>query len=120
MKPLQRALFFSLFSSLYSSSSAFSFSFTSTPTQCSDVTVEWDGGQAPFTLLLVPVGHVDPETRVIIQEDVSSGNSVTFTLNYPAQSQFVAVLNDATGIGAGGEFFLCSYFAPNSPETVVF
>lgn len=107
MKPLRhQALSFSLLSAIFSSAHAFSFFYTSTPTQCGNVTVEWTGGQAPFTLLLVPVGQLNPETRKIIQEDVPSGNSVTFTLNYPANSQYVAVLNDATGIGSGGECLL--------------
>ncbi|EJD01128.1 uncharacterized protein FOMMEDRAFT_147749 [Fomitiporia mediterranea MF3/22] len=84
------------------SANAFTFSFTSAPTQCANTTAVWTGGQAPFTLLLVPVGHLSPETRTIIQKDVPSGNSVSFVLNFPAQSQFVAILNDATGVGAGG------------------
>jgi hypothetical protein len=89
-------------STLIPTINAFSFSFTDSPNQCSNVTVEWDGGQAPFTLLLVPTGHVNPETRTIIQQDVSSGDSVSFVLDFPADSQFVAVLSDATGIGSGG------------------
>ncbi|KAL5530698.1 hypothetical protein ACEPAF_6956 [Sanghuangporus sanghuang] len=84
------------------SSHAFTFYFTSTPTQCANMTVEWTGGRAPFTLLLVPVGHLNPETRTIIQKDVSSVTFVSFVLDFPAQSQFVAVLNDASGVGAGG------------------
>lgn len=106
MKPHPRLLLYpllALFSALCPSANALTWSFTTDPTQCGELTVEWSGGTAPFTLLLVPTGHVDPETRTIIQEDVSSGNSVTFQLNYPANSTFVAVLNDATGIGAGGE-----------------
>ncbi|KAL5508280.1 hypothetical protein ACEPAH_5899 [Sanghuangporus vaninii] len=83
-------------------SHAFTFYFTSTPTQCANMTVEWTGGRAPFTLLLVPVGRLDTETRTIIQKDVSSGSSISFVLDFPAQSQFVAVLNDASGVGAGG------------------
>ena len=81
---------------------AFSFWFTSNPTQCASVTVQWNGGSAPYTLLLVPIGSLSPETRKIIQINVSSGTSTSFTLNYPAQSQFVAVMSDATGIGSGG------------------
>ncbi|KAL5527360.1 hypothetical protein ACEPAG_6151 [Sanghuangporus baumii] len=91
-----------LFPYLVLTSHAFTFYFTSTPTQCANLTVEWTGGQAPFTLLLVPVGHLNPETRTIIQKDVPSGTSISFVLDFPAQSQFVAVLNDASGIGAGG------------------
>ena len=81
----------------------FSFWFTSPPAQCANVTVQWTNGQPPYTLLLVPVGHLNPETRTIAQFDIEQGNQVTFPLRFPAQSQFVAVLNDATGIGSGGE-----------------
>ena len=81
---------------------AFTFWFTSTPTQCQNMTVQWSGGTAPFTLLLVPTGHLDPETRTIKQLNVPSGSSVSFVLDYPAKSQFVAVLSDASGIGSGG------------------
>lgn len=75
------------------------------------MTVQWNGGQAPYTLLLVPTGHLNPETRVIIQENIVSGNSVSFVLNFPADSKFVAMLNDATGVGAGGvqDFIRCTY-----------
>jgi len=74
------------------------------------MTVHWDGGQAPFTLLLVPTGHVTPEIRTIIQQNIPTGNSITFTLDFPADSQFVALMNDATGIGTGGEYIL--HFSP--------
>ncbi|KAH8113233.1 hypothetical protein DFH11DRAFT_1510724 [Phellopilus nigrolimitatus] len=83
-------------------SSAFFFWFTGTPTQCSNMTVEWNGGRPPLTLLLVPTGHLNPETRTIIQRDIPSGNSISFVLDFPSQSQFIAVLNDASGTGAGG------------------
>ena len=66
------------------------------------MTVEWTGGQAPFTLLLVPVGRLNPETRTIMQENIPNGNSVSFLLDFPAQSQFVAVMNDGSGVGTGG------------------
>ena len=81
---------------------AFSFYFTSTPTQCAQTLARWDGGQPPYTLLLVPTGHLEPETRTITQENISSGSSVLFVLDFPSGSSFVAVLNDATGVGAGG------------------
>ena len=81
---------------------AFSFWFRSLPTQCENLTIEWIGGTAPFILLLVPTGHITPETRTIIERHISSGNSISLTVNYPSQSQFVAVLSDAKGIGTGG------------------
>lgn len=87
-----------------SMSNAFTFWFTSTPTQCANMTIQWsNGGEPPFTILLIPVGHLNPETRTIIQQSTSVGNSISFTLNFPAQSQFVAVLNDGSGVGTGGK-----------------
>lgn len=87
---------------LLTTANAFSFYFTSTPTQCAQMTVQWNSGQPPYTLLLVPTGHLNPETRTIIQRNILSGNSVSFVLDFPAGSSFVAVLNDATEVGAGG------------------
>jgi len=80
----------------------YKFSITAEPAQCSNFTVHWDGGQAPYELLLVPVGHVTPEIRTIVDQRVESGSSVSLTLKFPEGSQFVASLSDASGVGAGG------------------
>lgn len=66
------------------------------------MTVEWDGGKPPYELLLVPTGHLHPETRAIIYKTIESGHSTTFTLNYPGHSRYVAMMSDATGVGTGG------------------
>jgi hypothetical protein len=68
------------------------------------------GGVAPFEVLLVPVGHVTPEIRTIINyQNITSSStspstfSFSFPLTFPAGSQFVAVLSDsAYGPGSGG------------------
>ena len=80
----------------------YKFSITAEPAQCSNFTVHWEGGQAPYELLLVPVGHVTPEIRTIVDQRVESGSSVSLTLKFPEGSQFVASLSDASGVGAGG------------------
>ena len=69
------------------------------------------GGVAPFEVLLVPVGHVTPEVRTIIDyQNITPSSdtdpstfSFSFPLTFPAGSQFVAVLSDsAYGPGSGG------------------
>ena len=81
--------------------SALTFHYTNIPSQCGNLTIKWEGGTPPFTLLLVPTGHMIPETRTIIERVIPSGNSASLVLNYPDQSEFVTVLYDATGIGSG-------------------
>ncbi|KDQ58743.1 hypothetical protein JAAARDRAFT_47090 [Jaapia argillacea MUCL 33604] len=77
--------------------SAFSFQFTSTPQQCS--------GQPPYSVVIIPFGPSplpnNIEARKIFQTNFT-GSSVSFKLNYPANSQFVAVMSDTTGYGSGG------------------
>lgn len=80
----------------------YKFSLATAPTQCGDLTVNWSGGQAPYELVLVPVGHVTPEIRTIVDQKVDSGSSTSLQLKFPKGSQFVAVLSDASGVGAGG------------------
>ncbi|KZV91497.1 hypothetical protein EXIGLDRAFT_719291 [Exidia glandulosa HHB12029] len=81
----------------------YKFSLTASPTQCGNLTATWDGGKAPYELLLVPVGHVSPEIRTIVDQKVTGGSSASVApLKFPKGSQFVAVLSDADGVGAGG------------------
>lgn len=82
-------------------SSAFILNITS-PFQCGNITASWSGGTPPYELLLVPVGHVEPEIRRIINYQNISTPSFSFPLTFPVDSQFVAVLSDATGVGSGG------------------
>jgi len=75
--------------------------------------MQWGtGGVGPFEVLLVPVGHIKPEIRTIINyQNITpststsdpSSFSFSFPLTFPAGSQFVAVLSDnAYGPGSGG------------------
>ena len=88
------------------------FNFTTPLAQCANVTVTWGaGGVAPFEVLLVPVGHVTPEIRTIINyQNITPGISAdsstfsfSFPLTFPEGSQFVAILSDSQyGPGSGG------------------
>jgi len=89
---------------------AHAFNFTTPIHQCANVTMTWGtGGIAPYEVLLVPVGHVTPEIRTIINYQnitpsaSSSTLSFSFPLTFPAGSQFIAILSDsAYGAGSGG------------------
>jgi len=84
-------------------SNAFTFNFTSPPTQCANATVQWSEGTPPYHLLLVPTGALHPvEVRVISDHTINSGTTFSFPLLYPGNSTFVAVMSDATGFGSGG------------------
>ncbi|KAJ7719185.1 hypothetical protein DFH07DRAFT_973019 [Mycena maculata] len=87
--------------------SAYTWSFTSTPTQCANVSISVDGGSPPFQILIIPYGSTPLPNAIEarkIQDQPFPGtsSSVSFQLNYPADSQFVAVVSDSTGFGSGG------------------
>ncbi|KAG9100091.1 hypothetical protein FRC06_004548 [Ceratobasidium sp. 370] len=82
---------------------AFNFTFLTIPAQCEELSIAISGGTPPYRLLIVPIGTLltPPEIRTIVDRNIT-GTSDTFTFNYPAASQFVAMMSDATGIGTGG------------------
>ncbi|KAJ7064833.1 hypothetical protein C8F01DRAFT_1128366 [Mycena amicta] len=84
---------------------AYSWSFTSQPTQCGNVTISVSGGTAPYGVLVVPYG-ISPLPNNIearkIQSETFPSSDISFKLNFPANSQFVAVLSDNTGFASGG------------------
>ncbi|KAJ7634795.1 hypothetical protein FB45DRAFT_909876 [Roridomyces roridus] len=87
--------------------SAYSWSFASAPTQCSNVTISVSGGSPPFSVLIIPYGPSPLpnglEARKIQDQPFpGSDSSVSFKLNFPQFSQFVAVVSDSTGFGSGG------------------
>ncbi|KAF9652605.1 hypothetical protein BDM02DRAFT_3109178 [Thelephora ganbajun] len=93
---------------LPSLATAYTFQFTSVPTQCRDLSLAIEGqGSPPYQVLIIPVG---PSTapnnvevrRVIDQTFPNNGTSISFPLRFPANSQFVAVVSDQTGFGTGG------------------
>lgn len=88
--------------------SGFSFTFTSEPTQCANLSFSISGaGTPPYSVLLIPYGPSplpnNVEARTIVYEQFSGNSaSVSFQLKYPSSSQFVAVVSDSTGFGTGG------------------
>ncbi|KAF9453145.1 hypothetical protein P691DRAFT_802020 [Macrolepiota fuliginosa MF-IS2] len=89
---------------------AYSWNFGSTPQQCTNLTINVTGndGVAPYRVLIIPFGPSplpnNVEARRITEQVFARGGdkSGSFQLNYPANSQFVAVVSDATGFGSGG------------------
>lgn len=82
---------------------AFTFVFSSQPSQCGSLTAQWSGGTGPYRLYLIPVGHVTPEIRTIVNMEIPAGQaSTSLTLKFPENSRFVAVMSDSAGFGTGG------------------
>ena len=80
--------------------SAFSFTFSTDPTQCSSLTVNVKGGTAPYRLNLIPAGPMPRggnETRTILDQEFSDKTFTLDALKLPADSQFIAMVSDATG-----------------------
>ncbi|KAK8843337.1 hypothetical protein IAR55_006992 [Kwoniella newhampshirensis] len=96
-----------LVSALFAPSLAFGLSFSLSsdrPTQCGQVQINWSGGQAPFSLVIIPV-YDYPTTLSIPNDnfDTNTGRgSYIWTVNYPANTTFVAMMSDGTGTGTGG------------------
>ncbi|KXN83142.1 hypothetical protein AN958_01813 [Leucoagaricus sp. SymC.cos] len=91
--------------------SAYSWNFRSNPQQCQNATVELtgNGGQSPYRMLIIPFGASplpnNVEARRISEQTFATGNerSGSVQINYPANSQFVAVVSWLVKI-----FFYCS------------
>ncbi|KAG7450590.1 uncharacterized protein BT62DRAFT_524146 [Guyanagaster necrorhizus] len=82
-------------------SAAFSFS-AGTPTQCDDISITWNGGTAPYLLLLTPV--FGTPRNISIPDSAYSSGKGTYETQIPFSSgqKFVMVMSDASGFGAGG------------------
>jgi len=78
---------------------AYTWKFTSEPRQCQNVTIAVDGsGKPPYSLLIIPSGPSPLQNKVevrSIQNMPFPGDSSTlsFKLNYPENSSFVAVVS---------------------------
>lgn len=79
---------------------AYTWNFKTTPQQCSNLTIEISGadGKPPYRVLILPFGPTplgnNVEARRILDQPFSENStSVSFKLNYPAHSQFVAVVS---------------------------
>ena len=81
-------------------SAAWSWRFDTTPQQCKDlsISISGSGGKPPYRLLILPFGPTplpnNIEARRIIDKSFpADANSLSFKLNYPGLSQFVAVVS---------------------------
>ncbi|KAK1231437.1 hypothetical protein PQX77_005446 [Marasmius sp. AFHP31] len=108
MKSSSAAAAAALFFALPSNSLGYTWNFKSTPTQCGQLTIAISGqGKPPYSVLILPSGQTSfqngVEVRKIIEAN-STGDAteISLQLNYPAESQFVAVVSDSTGFGSGG------------------
>lgn len=75
------------------------------PTQCANTTIDWSvtGGQPPIEITFIPTGALHPEVRRIFDRVINDNStSLSFQLNYPGNSTFVAVLSDIHGFGSLG------------------
>ncbi|OAX42456.1 hypothetical protein K503DRAFT_853986 [Rhizopogon vinicolor AM-OR11-026] len=102
---LELAFYFFLYSPLVSS---YTWSFTSTPQQCANLSLQITGsGSPPYNILIIPYGPTplpnNTEVRTMVYQPFSGDStSTSFQLKFPATSQFVAVVSDSTGFGSGG------------------
>ena len=91
ISPIISLIFFSL-------ANAYTFKFTTVPTQCQDLSLAIDGqGSPPYEVLIIPVGPStaanNVEVRTVIDQTFpNDGTTITFPLRFPANSQFVAVV----------------------------
>jgi len=86
--------------SLLPQANAYAWSFQQPPQQCTNLSIAVTGndGQPPYRVLILPFGPSplakNVEARKIMDIPFPSGqNRVQFQLNYPANSQFVAVVS---------------------------
>lgn len=79
--------------------SGYSFTFTSQPQQCANLSLQISGsGEPPYSVLIIPYGPTplsnNVEVRTIVyQQFPGDDSSSSFQLKYPATSQFVAVVS---------------------------
>ncbi|KAF8336219.1 hypothetical protein F5887DRAFT_1063270 [Amanita rubescens] len=90
-------------------SAAYSWILNAPATQCSNlsITITGSDGTPPYSVLVVPFGPTplpnSAEVRTVIVQPFDGDSTTTsFAINYPADSQFVAVVSDARGFGTGG------------------
>ncbi|KAF6766156.1 hypothetical protein DFP72DRAFT_8486 [Ephemerocybe angulata] len=90
--------FFSL-----SISSVFAFTFTSgSPSQCDALTIEWQGGKAPFELLFVPLFGTPQNVSIPDSAFADGKGSFSTIVLFPEKQRLVLTMSDSTGFGTGG------------------
>ena len=79
-------------------SAAYTFKFTSVPTQCQELSLAIEGqGSPPYEVLIIPVGPStapnNVEVRTVVDKTFPNNRTtVSFPLRFPTNSQFVAVV----------------------------
>jgi len=82
---------------------AFTFSVNSTaPDSCTNATVEWSGGTAPYSLLVTPSLNVPYNYSIPSSAFTNGQGSYSFQIPFSAGTEFVLTMSDATGFGSGG------------------
>ncbi|KAF5379069.1 hypothetical protein D9615_005943 [Tricholomella constricta] len=88
---------------------AYTWKFETTPQQCANLTisVSGSGGKPPYRVLILPFGPTplahNIEARKIVDHPFpGDSTSVSFKLNFPGSSQFVAVLHPLGGVWVSG------------------
>ena len=77
---------------------AYTFKFASVPTQCQELSLAIEGqGSPPYEVLIIPVGPStapnNVEVRTVVDKTFpNNGTIVSFPLQFPTNSQFVAVV----------------------------
>lgn len=87
---------------LPSLAAAYTFKFTSVPTQCQELSLAIEGqGSPPYEVLIIPVGPSTAPNNVEVRKVVdqtfpNNGTTVSFPLRFPTDSQFVAIVRRST------------------------
>jgi hypothetical protein len=95
-------------------SAAYSWVFNAPPQQCSNLSISITGsGVPPYRVLIIPFGATplpnDTEVRHIVDHSFGNSTSTSFAINYPENSQFVAVVSSFFSSIHPSNFFV---FAP--------
>jgi len=84
--------------SQFTFTAAYSWQLDAAPKQCSNISISvtGSGGLPPYDLLVVPFGPTPFENKIEVRGVIDksfSGKSISFAINYPAGTQFVAVVS---------------------------
>ncbi|TFK53035.1 hypothetical protein OE88DRAFT_1656834 [Heliocybe sulcata] len=71
------------------------------PSQCDDFQVSWKGGQAPFSLALIPLYGTPRNISIPSSSYSGSSGSYSMPLPFAENSQMMALMYDATGVPSG-------------------
>ncbi|CAG7849993.1 SubName: Full=Uncharacterized protein {ECO:0000313/EMBL:CCA67286.1} [Serendipita indica DSM 11827] len=96
---------------------AWSFAFTSKPTQCGRLTVTVDGGSPPYHIVMVPSGPLpngQQEIRTIVDQQFDSSPYTLPPLNFPGNSNFTTIVGDSNGVGTGGTSVITDVASSNN------